>query len=328
MIKNTLSASRSTDAFDGDSAAATRLRQGVIPAPGHDRPLGGVSKAAILKALDMVGEAVFFLDADLRIADANSVAARDSGYRRAELRGLRLQDVLADDAEGRLRAAAERTLRGEFQDEMLPAQMLAKDSRSTTVHVQFRLIDREAEPMIVMLMQQIGGKRRLGQRLLRARDYLTALPAREALERRLRRAERRARQTKGGLAVLFIDLDDFKRVNDSQGHRAGDRLLKALSQRLLESVRPGDFVARYGGDEFVVLIEDVPSAEEVERIAQRIRDNLKAPVLLGESSFEISASVGVAIGQSSAEELFDEADRAMYRAKGKCVERRQWIGPC
>jgi diguanylate cyclase (GGDEF)-like protein len=96
----------------------------------------------------------------------------------------------------------------------------------------------------------------------------------------------------------------------------------------LGSVRPGDFVARYGGDEFVVLIEDVPSPEEVARIAQRIGDDLQAPLVLGESRFEISASVGVAIGHelSTAEELFEEADRAMYRAKRKRVERGQTTG--
>ncbi len=149
-------------------------------------------------------------------------------------------------------------------------------------------------------------------------DALTGLPNRALLKDRLGQAiERHQRQSGGGFAVLFLDFDRFKVINDSLGHTAGDALLRALGARLRGCVRPGDTVARLGGDEFVVLLEDV-NLERAVYTAGRVQEALRRPFELEEKSVRMSASIGVVGGDPeyrSPEEVLRDADIAMYRAK-------------
>ena len=155
-------------------------------------------------------------------------------------------------------------------------------------------------------------------------DHLTSLPTRPVLDRRLRHAENRAREAGALYAVLFIDVDHFKSINDRNGHRAGDLVLQIVAERLRACVRPTDVVARYGGDEFVVLIDDVCVESEVEQIAARIRAELNRSIDIGGKREPMAASVGVAIAkpQSAAQDLVDEADQAMYRGKSCQADQR------
>jgi diguanylate cyclase (GGDEF)-like protein len=120
--------------------------------------------------------------------------------------------------------------------------------------------------------------------------------------------------------TLFIDLDDFKKVNDSHGHDIGDRLLQAVAQRIESSVRAEDTVGRHGGDEFVCLVLDLEKEHNIEIIANKIRDAIAATCEIEGVQFTVKASIGIAIhpqdGQTP-EELFKSADKAMYRAKAK-----------
>jgi diguanylate cyclase (GGDEF)-like protein len=121
----------------------------------------------------------------------------------------------------------------------------------------------------------------------------------------------------GNVVVMYVDLDDFKPVNDTYGHEAGDILLCAVGQRLRDSLRPADTPARLGGDEFAVLLTDV-AAHDVPTIADRIMRNFQAPVDLGTATARISASMGIAMadtGSIGADELLRQADAAMYVAK-------------
>jgi diguanylate cyclase (GGDEF)-like protein len=115
-----------------------------------------------------------------------------------------------------------------------------------------------------------------------------------------------------------MDLDDFKIINDSVGHDVGDRVLMAVSDRLRESLRPEDTLARFGGDEFLVLLEDAEGPEDVVRVAERITDKLREPILIDGRELFVRASIGIALGkvhQKSSEELLRDADTAMYQAK-------------
>ena len=150
-------------------------------------------------------------------------------------------------------------------------------------------------------------------------DMLTDLPNRHVLLDRLGQALRRARRAMGReAAVLFMDLDGFKHVNDSLGHGTGDLLLVALAERLRRCLRPEDTLARFGGDEFVVLLEDVAGPEYPIRVVKRLMDALRRPFTVDGREVFVGASVGVAIGgarEKGPEELLKDADTAMYRAK-------------
>jgi diguanylate cyclase (GGDEF)-like protein len=114
--------------------------------------------------------------------------------------------------------------------------------------------------------------------------------------------------------VLFVDLDAFKRVNDVHGHAAGDAVLVELGGRLRTAVRPADTVARFGGDEFVVVCEQVDEAAAL-ALAWRLEDAVRSPIAVGGAEHRLAASIGVAVGHAGSETLLAEADAAAYRAK-------------
>ncbi len=148
-------------------------------------------------------------------------------------------------------------------------------------------------------------------------DPLTGLANKALFQDRLEHALARIEQTRGHLAVLFIDLDDFKTVNDSLGHTEGDRLLKQVATTLVECLRPLDTAARMGGDEFAILIEDVQSRDDIAELAERILESLRPLVLLGSKAVSSAGSIGIAfdVEDITSEQLLRNADIAMYKAK-------------
>jgi diguanylate cyclase (GGDEF)-like protein len=148
-------------------------------------------------------------------------------------------------------------------------------------------------------------------------DPLTELPNRNLFLDRLAHALSVAARRDTSIAVLFLDLDQFKLVNDSLGHAAGDELLAAVAPRIEEALRPGDTVARFGGDEFAVLAEDVGNERGATRVAERIAEILSRPFLVRDREHFVSASIGISIGEGSEapESLIRDADSALYRAK-------------
>jgi diguanylate cyclase (GGDEF)-like protein/PAS domain S-box-containing protein len=180
--------------------------------------------------------------------------------------------------------------------------------------------ERRAPLYLVVQMLDVTERRRSEERLRRVAhfDALTGLANREQLGDHLTRAVAVARRRHGTLGVLFVDLDEFKRVNDSLGHRAGDDLLMTAAQRIREAVRDTDLVARWGGDEFVVVAESPGDDEQLASLARRVLAALVKPVSLGEHDASVTASVGIATwprGGATASELLASADAAMYAAK-------------
>lgn len=161
-------------------------------------------------------------------------------------------------------------------------------------------------------------------------DPLTGLPNRAAFLDRLEQAMALARRQHSHLALLFIDLDRFKPVNDSLGHDAGDQLLQEVALRLRNSIRQTDLVGRIGGDEFLVLLSDVDSRESVTRVAQKCIEAMATPFHLGDDTVAIGASIGIALfpdhGASSTE-LITRADAAMYDAKNEGRNTYRLAGP-
>ncbi|WP_426359664.1 putative bifunctional diguanylate cyclase/phosphodiesterase [Pseudocolwellia sp. HL-MZ19] len=149
-------------------------------------------------------------------------------------------------------------------------------------------------------------------------DLLTGLPNRNMLNYQLRKSVANLSQFKQKVAVLFLDLDDFKKVNDSHGHGQGDRLLIEAANRVRLSIRNVDVACRFGGDEFVVVLGKIESVEEAKTVAEEILQRFKTPIKIGSSVFYVSTSIGIAYTEDKmvkAEELISYADIAMYEAK-------------
>ena len=185
---------------------------------------------------------------------------------------------------------------------------------------------------LLVALANIDDRKRMQEDMRRKamHDPLTGLPNRAVFLESLDRAVRTARRREGRFSVLFIDLDRFKEVNDSLGHAAGDQLLQSISARLKAAVRQSDLVARMGGDEFVVLVEEHRGPEEVMVVAQKILSFLERPMLLDWREVAVSASVGIATfpdDGDDVETLVKNADAAMYQAKERGRNNFQFYSP-
>jgi diguanylate cyclase (GGDEF)-like protein/PAS domain S-box-containing protein len=226
-----------------------------------------------------------------------------------------------DDRE-RVLASDERfEAEGEAVDEEY--RLLAKDGSLVWVREETVLVRGEGgEPLYVQgIMSDVTEKKEAEERLEHQafHDSLTGLPNRRLFMDRLGQALRRTRRRKKrSVAVLFMDLDGFKVINDSLGHDSGDRLLVEVAKRLGDCLRPEDTLARFGGDEFVVLIEGAGASDAAVRVAERILDELREPFALDGRELYVAASMGVGLENDSTkspEELLREADTSMYWAK-------------
>jgi diguanylate cyclase (GGDEF)-like protein/PAS domain S-box-containing protein len=242
---------------------------------------------------------------------------------------LRFRMVHPDDRE-RIRSEDERT--GE------PGEVFTTEYR--VVHRDGRIIWVRNEAVVVAgeasgsrywqgFMVDITERKRMEEQLQQQalRDPLTGLPNRQLLVDHLGRALERTGRKRRKAAVLFMDLDGFKVVNDSLGHEAGDLLLAAVAERLQRCLRPEDTLARLGGDEFVALLQDVGAPDEAIRVARRIADELRSPFSIEERELFVTTSIGVALGTARAtspEDLLRAADIAMYRAKEEGVAYRMF----
>ncbi|MGW6026710.1 aminotransferase class I/II-fold pyridoxal phosphate-dependent enzyme [Streptomyces sp. NPDC055099] len=197
------------------------------------------------------------------------------------------------------------------------------------IEVEVRCSDLRQDPTVrglVVTLRDVTEQRQLEHELTQRafHDALTGLPNRTLLLERIERALLRGRRESTLTCVLFIDLDDFKVVNDTLGHSVGDRLLAAVGSRVSRSLRRSDTAARLGGDEFAVLMEDAKEPVDAEILAAQVVQALSRPFQLSGDSVSVSASVGVAtaVDSAGAEELLTHADLALYAAKA--AGKRQW----
>lgn len=181
---------------------------------------------------------------------------------------------------------------------------------------------RSIQGMQAQIRQQVQTLRDSQEQLqfLADHDMLTGLPNRRLFQDRLTSALTRAKRDRFPVALLFVDLDRFKQINDEHGHDCGDAVLVETGKRLRGALRESDTVARLGGDEFVVLLEKPGTRDDIDRIVGKIRSALRADFVWEASTLRIGASVGVSLYPQqgmSAEELVASADRAMYHAKAR-----------
>ena len=247
------------------------------------------------------------------------------GYTPEEGSGVRLwREHLHPEDRERVLAADERFERADEKRFGAEYRLIAKDGSVVWVLEDAVLVkDATGSPLYWQGILYDITERKEAEKWLEHRtlhDLLTDLPNRLLLLDRLGHAlARTEREGRGQVAVLFMDLDRFKVINDSLGHEAGDRLLVAVAERLKGYMRPEDTLARFSGDEFVVLVEDVESPEQAIRVAERIHtDVLESSFVLEGREIYVGTSVGIALGNArtkSAGDLLRNADMAMYRAK-------------
>lgn len=273
------------------------------------------------KVFEASSEGIMLLDAAGRVLSANRAICKAGTFDPAELLEqeldfVRINELPAPQARGIWTIAENRGWwRGEVtvsrrDGGTFPAWAVltaVRDASGTIAHYIFSCLDisdRKASE------EQV--------RYLAHHDVLTGLPNRSVAERRLREAMQRSAQTGNPVGVLFIDLDRFKTINDSLGHQTGDELLKRVAQRLSMSIRENDTVSRFGGDEFVVLLDGISGSGEALQIAQRLMASLREPYSVGTTELNVSSSVGIALFPQDAtdiDELMRHADAAMYEAK-------------
>jgi diguanylate cyclase (GGDEF)-like protein/PAS domain S-box-containing protein len=273
--------------------------------------------------------AIFVLDPGGRISSWNVGAERMKGYRAGEILGRHFsvlyppEDIERAHPDEELRLARER---GQYEEE---GWRVRKDgSRFWASVLITALLDEEGKlrgfsKVVRDITERKEAEERLKHQALH--DALTDLPNRHLLVDRLRQALRRTRRPENRVAVLFMDLDGFKVVNDSLGHDTGDRLLVEVAERLKGCLRPEDTLARFAGDEFIVLLEEVEGADDAFRVTQRITEEFREPFALDGRELTLGFSIGVALGDAdmeSPEELLRDADIAMYRAKAEAADYR------
>jgi diguanylate cyclase (GGDEF)-like protein/PAS domain S-box-containing protein len=278
--------------------------------------------------VDVASALLVILYADGTISVLNRYGREMLDDPRGELIGANwLEAVIPADERADARAVLERLVgSGEEAVERFEGQVVTRRGRRRHLAWQATaLADAKGRTIVVLSGQDITEHVRAEQELRRLAffDALTGLPNRSQLESRVRAAVSRARRRQRAVALLLVDLDNFKLVNDSLGHGAGDRLLRRVAGRLRGAEGDGAMLARHGGDEFVLLLSDLPreSAEQLAREASaQLAERLSNPFTVARAEFHVEASIGISIypdDADSAEALLQHADVAMYQSKGR-----------
>lgn len=245
------------------------------------------------------------------------------GYTDEELLATDFQDFVHRDERITARTKWEQLLSGKIPGYQIETRCIHSDGHEVWVlwSVSKAMVDHSESAHLIFQIQNITDRKAAEERLLHDafHDALTGLPNRALMMDHLKLAiARNKRKSDLTFAVLYLDLDRFKVVNDSFGHMIGDQLLVGIARRLEGCVRPGDTVARVGGDEFTILLEDVSDVGEAVSVAERIQQELKLPFTLSGRDVFTTVSVGIAPGSNSynqPDEILRDADTAMYRSK-------------
>ncbi len=272
------------------------------------------------KAIESVGSGYWVLTANADFIDVNAAYCRMVGYTRAQILSMRIADFEAVATQDRIRKQIQRII------QKGPEQFETRHRKSNGEWVELEVtVTAVRKSQVIVYLRDISERKKAAHAInqLALYDPLTALPNRRLLHDRIEQALLQASRSEHHGAVLFIDLDHFKKLNDTLGHATGDNLLRQVGQRLVACVREGDTVARFGGDEFVVLLARLNSnateaAAEVRAVGLKILASLAHTFRLDNLEHNTTASIGVSLFSShvvSLEDVLKQADLAMYKSK-------------
>ena len=277
-----------------------------------------VSERHYRSLFENANDCVMIVDPETEIIlEANARAGETYGFPAGQLVGMTLRNFRRDPEQGE--EEIRRTLR-EGALHNLGATYFARDGTAIEMLVNASLIEYRGRPAILTINRDVTESRKAERKIERLayEDALTGLANRVRLEDRLTVALAHARRERHSLAVLFIDLDRFKHVNDSLGHKVGDLLLQKVAARLRQIIRGSDTLARLGGDEFVLVLSKIDQPESAGIVARKIQEVFREPIGVAERDLYITLSIGISVypdDGTSSDMLIRNADLAMYAAK-------------
>jgi diguanylate cyclase (GGDEF)-like protein/PAS domain S-box-containing protein len=277
------------------------------------------SEERFRKLVDQAADSFFLIDMNQQIVDVNVQACKMLGYSRDDLLSVPL-DRIHSSPQAERQQLMDQVISGEtanFED-----WLIRQDGTLVPVDIKLGLIQTDEQHMILALVRDITERKIAAERIehMAYHDYLTGLPNRRFIMKRSEEllTASKSKQDKLTHAVMVMDLDDFKVINDSLGHQAGDRLLQLVSIRLQNCVSPNTILARLGGDEFILLVPDWGSAENVNVINESIMRSMDAPFTLDDRLVTVTTSIGISVYPNDGKDihtLLKHADIALYQSK-------------
>lgn len=273
------------------------------------------------KIMQSATNAIYALDLQGNYIVVNRRACTLTGYSESELLGMNFEALFTTEHIDELRERFAELIQTGVPIENYEAPLIRKDQQIVLISFSSAVVRKDNKVIVIVgAAEDITERKMHESRLAHLANYdsLTDLPNRNLLNDRITQALARVRRTEKLLAVVYLDLDGFKFVNDSYGHTLGDSLLKVVAVMLENEVRDDDTVARLGGDEFVILLDDIEDRQEVVEVTNRILQAFSQPISMAGHNFHVTASIGVSIypdhGETQ-ETLLQYADIAMYSAK-------------
>ncbi|PLX85169.1 MAG: hypothetical protein C0617_05650 [Desulfuromonas sp.] len=285
------------------------------------------SEAKYRDLFENAEDAIFIVDSDFRYQDVNRKAIETFGFTREEFLRMSIMDVIPPDQVPATKAEFEK-LRAKGSYEKFTGKMLCKTGNYLDIEVSSSAIVRDGKVVGSRdIVRDITERRHVEEELRRlnkvlkkqaTHDGLTGLPNRRLLFDRINQAIARSRRLNENFAVMFIDLDNFKQINDRFSHQVGDEALRLFSERLKQGLREVDSIGRLGGDEFAMVIQGIKGPEDAEEVIQKVFREFEQPLLVQGHECSMGFSIGISIYPTdgrSPEALIASSDRAMYEAK-------------
>lgn len=266
---------------------------------------------------DNAADCLMILGLDGTILDINRTGLEQRGYTRDEIIGMHITQLDQPEFAAKVPKRLDDIEKG---GAVFESAHLRKDGTPMPVEINAKIIELDGKKVFLSVIRDITGRRTAEQKIAQLAhfDMLTKLPNRTLFYDRLEQAVARAKRYKQKFAILFLDLDGFKQVNDEFGHHVGDCLLKMMADRLTENARDMDTVARVGGDEFVFILNNIDHPDNAVLVANKILDSLSRPIVVHGNACMIGCSIGISVfpdDGDDAENLVRMADDAMYMAK-------------